>query len=270
MCIRDSLILYRQEPVGIFTGPAIDQGQVQLAVSLQLRQHAALLWGNQQCHCGGQLPLIFFGGCLAGIGVISGGGSDTDDLYIFKFGWNNGLALFFEIRSHHGNNISALQLAGQTSGKTLDGDGHGLLASIQIEMCIRDSITADPMFRREDLERWLERKNLPVRWVDGVYDRLASGGPIQNARPLKSLRIWQLKPDTPIEMRFIGLERMAREFDGPNPSQYRIAYDGQAESQELEDIWNKFCRRTLPGGERPLAISDVYKRQVYAPHRRLL
>ena len=73
-----------------------------------------------------------------------------------------------------------------------------------------DGITADPMFRREDLERWLERKNLPVRWVDGVYDRLASGGPIQNARPLKSLRIWQLKPDTPIEMRFIGLERMAR------------------------------------------------------------
>ena len=120
-----------------------------------------------------------------------------------------------------------------------------------------DGLTADPMFRREDLERWLERKNLPVRWVDGVYDRLAHGESIQNAQPLKSLRIWQLKPDTPIEMRFIGLERMAREFDGPNPSQYRIAYDGQAESQELEDIWNKFCRRTLPGGDHPLAISDV-------------
>ena len=120
-----------------------------------------------------------------------------------------------------------------------------------------DGLTADPMFRREDLERWLERKNLPVRWVDGVYDRLANGEAIQNAQPLKSLRIWQLKPDTPIEMRFIGLDRMAREFDGPNPSQYRIAYDGQAESQELEDIWNKFCRRTLPGGDHPLAISDV-------------
>lgn len=120
-----------------------------------------------------------------------------------------------------------------------------------------DGLTADPMFRREALERWLERKNLPVRWVDGVYDRLANGESIQNAQPLKSLRIWQLKPDTPIEMRFIGLDRMAREFDGPNPSQYRIAYDGQAESQELEDIWNKFCRRTLPGGDHPLAISDV-------------
>lgn len=58
-----------------------------------------------------------------------------------------------------------------------------------------DGLTADPMFRREDLERWLERKNLPVRWVDGVYDRLANGESIQNAQPLKSLRIWQLKPD---------------------------------------------------------------------------
>ena len=115
-------------------------------------------------------------------------------------------------------------------------------------------LEGDGLFRREDLERWLERKNLPVRWVDGVYDRLANGESIQNAQPLKSLRIWQLKPDTPIEMRFIGLDRMAREFDGPNPSQYRIAYDGQAESQELEDIWNKFCRRTLPGGDHPLAI----------------
>ncbi len=120
-----------------------------------------------------------------------------------------------------------------------------------------DGITADPMFRREDLEGWLERQNLSVRWVDGVYDRLASGSPIQNSQPPKSLRIWQLKPDTPIEMRFIGLERMTREFSGPDPGQYRIAYDGQAESTELEDIWNKFCRRTLPGGERPLAISDL-------------
>lgn len=120
-----------------------------------------------------------------------------------------------------------------------------------------DGITADPMFRREDLEGWLERQQLPVCWVEGVYDRLASGGSVQSTRPLKSLRIWQLKPDTPIEMRFIGLERMAGEFGGPAPSQYRIAYDGQTESAELEDIWNKFCRRTLPGGERPLAISDV-------------
>ena len=45
-----------------------------------------------------------------------------------------------------------------------------------------DGLTADPMFRREDLERWLERKNLPVRWVDGVYDRLANGESIQNAQ----------------------------------------------------------------------------------------
>ena len=46
-----------------------------------------------------------------------------------------------------------------------------------------DGITADPMFRREDLERWLERKNLPVRWVDGVYDRLARGAHSKRPAP---------------------------------------------------------------------------------------
>ena len=35
-----------------------------------------------------------------------------------------------------------------------------------------DGLTADPMFRREALERWLERKNLPVRWVDGSSSQI--------------------------------------------------------------------------------------------------
>ena len=52
-----------------------------------------------------------------------------------------------------------------------------------------DGITADPMFRREDLERWLERKNLPVRWVDGVYDRLASGSAGSSVRMPCEMRL---------------------------------------------------------------------------------
>ena len=33
-------------------------------------------------------------------------------------------------------------------------------------------MVADTMFRREELEGWLARKGLSVRWEDGVYDRL--------------------------------------------------------------------------------------------------
>lgn len=37
-------------------------------------------------------------------------------------------------------------------------------------------MVADTMFRREELEGWLARKGLSVRWEDGVYDRLSTGG----------------------------------------------------------------------------------------------
>lgn len=121
-----------------------------------------------------------------------------------------------------------------------------------------DGIVADPMFRREDLKGWLDRRNLEVRWAEGVYDRLASGqGPEKDGPPLKGLRIWQLRSDTPFEMRFIGLDRMNQEYGGPDPALYRVAYDGQAGSNDLEAIWNKFCRKELAGADHPLAISDV-------------
>lgn len=121
-----------------------------------------------------------------------------------------------------------------------------------------DGIVADPMFRREDLEGWLDRRNLEVRWAEGVYDRLASGqGPEKDGPPLKALRIWQLRSDTPFEMRFIGLDRMNQEYGGPGPALYRVAYDGQAGSNDLEAIWNTFCRKELAGADHPLAISDV-------------
>lgn len=121
-----------------------------------------------------------------------------------------------------------------------------------------DGVVADPMFRREDLEGWLDHRNLTVRWVDGVYDRLASGqGPEKDGPPLKSLRIWQLRSDTPIEMRFVGLERMREQYGGPDPALYRTAYDGQVGSNDLESIWSAFCRKTPAGADHPLAISDV-------------
>ena len=60
-------------------------------------------------------------------------------------------------------------------------------------------VVADSMFRREELEDWLARKGLAVRWEDGIYDRLSSGGyqkaadngpalPYLAARPLSSRR----------------------------------------------------------------------------------
>lgn len=123
-----------------------------------------------------------------------------------------------------------------------------------------DCVAVDPQFQREDLEGWLTRQGIAIRWVEGIYDRLISGGyhrVLESGSPLKACRIWQMGADTPIEMRFISLERMEREYGGPDPARYHVAFDGQVESDELEDIWNRFSCKALSNGDHPLAISDV-------------
>lgn len=116
-------------------------------------------------------------------------------------------------------------------------------------------VTADPIFRRMDLEDWLTRNRLEVQWIDGVYDRLSSGTNTGiSGSPLKSCRVWRLKSDSAIE-RFISLEQM-RAYGGPSPEKYQAVFDGQIESNDLEEIWNKLSRRPLDEGY-PLSISDV-------------
>lgn len=121
-------------------------------------------------------------------------------------------------------------------------------------------VVADSMFRREELEDWLARKGLAVRWEDGIYDRLSSGGyqkAADNGPALKSCRIWQLGPSAPAAMRFIGLDRMSGEYGGPDLTRYQAVFDGTVSTNSLDGIWEAFCRRSLGSDGQPLAISDL-------------
>ena len=120
-------------------------------------------------------------------------------------------------------------------------------------------VTVDPQFRREELEAWLVRHNLVPRWEEGVYERLANGDfrVGENGAELYSCRIWQLKPETPIEMRFIGLDAMTQKHGGPTPEQYHVVYDGRLQDNNLEKLWNQFSRTPLGPDGQPLTISDV-------------
>ena len=116
------------------------------------------------------------------------------------------------------------------------------------------------MFRREELEDWLARKGLAVRWEDGIYDRLSSGGyqkAADNGPALKACRIWQLGPSAPAAMRFIGLDRMSGEYGGPDLTRYQAVFDGTVSTNSLDGIWEAFCRRSLGSDGQPLAISDL-------------
>ena len=121
-------------------------------------------------------------------------------------------------------------------------------------------VVADSMFRREELEDWLAKKGLAVQWTDGVYDRLSTGGyqaAADSGPALKACRIWQLGPSAPTAMRFIGLNRMSKEYDGPDLSHYQVVFDGTVSTNSLDGIWEAFCRKPLGSDGQPLAISDL-------------
>ena len=102
----------------------------------------------------------------------------------------------------------------------------------------------DTMFQTQELERFLQKQSLTIRWEDGVYDRLLlgqRGGRFDpEAPPLKSCRVWQLTRDSPINMRFIPYEALLERFGQPDRKHYETVYDGLVGTNDPEEIYTLF------------------------------
>lgn len=119
----------------------------------------------------------------------------------------------------------------------------------------------DPMFRNEYLVRFLqEKKGLEPFWQEGVYDHLSHRkinltGEVQ---PVKNCRLHQLRTEVPPEERFLDFEDQVSRYGMPDPSRYETVYDCQIETNDLEEIYEKF-EREFPQRTtgHPISISDV-------------
>ena len=121
----------------------------------------------------------------------------------------------------------------------------------------------DPLFSGDTLNRFLDRQKgiEEVEWRDGVYDRLMNGQ-VENtveSPVLKNIRIWQLKPEVDVYMKFISYDRMVEKFGNPSPEDYQMVYDGEAESNNLEELYTRFNTGLHPSGYtgHSLSMSDV-------------
>ena len=119
----------------------------------------------------------------------------------------------------------------------------------------------DPLFQSEELNAFLSRqKDIgEVKWTGGVYDRLVNGQrDTQELTLLKSCRVWQLKPESDLRMRFISLADFCKEFGEPQMSDYQTVYDGEVETNNLEALYTKFNIDHPPGyAGHSLSMSDV-------------
>lgn len=108
-----------------------------------------------------------------------------------------------------------------------------------------DDAVIDNLFRTEEMTAFLEKRQLTAAWQDGIYDRLSTGAPVEEAAAessasLKSVRIWQLKPGACIGLKFISYDEVCKRYGEPDPSNYTPVWDGQPDTNDLEEIYAKF------------------------------
>lgn len=119
----------------------------------------------------------------------------------------------------------------------------------------------DPMFQTDELRSYLaEKEGLELEWRNGTYEGLVKGkiDPEGNAPRLKSCRVWQLKSNVDVMMKFIGYDELLEHFGEPDPDNYRVVYDGEVETNNLEELFAKFNLDHPPGYEgHSLSMSDV-------------
>lgn len=120
----------------------------------------------------------------------------------------------------------------------------------------------DEMFQKADLADFLEKENgLEIEWQSGIYERLIQGR-LENTNriTLKNCRLYQLKSTTDVRMRFIGYDDLKEKgFAEPNMGDYKVVYDGNIGTNDLESIYQKFdSGENLEGfSENGIYISDV-------------
>ena len=133
----------------------------------------------------------------------------------------------------------------------------------------KETAVVDSGFQNDELSAWLQSRSLSPRWTDGVLERLLAGeqyvGNNESAAPLKNVRIWQLKPETDVRMKFISLDELERQFGQPCRAHYRIAYDGQLGTNDLAGIEQRCADNPPPGYKgHMLSMSDVV--ELYDAH----
>lgn len=120
-------------------------------------------------------------------------------------------------------------------------------------------IIMDLMFQTSELEAWLTRNKLPVKWTDGVYDRIMSGSLSINSEDgtpiIKSCRIWQLKPGVAV---WNDLVTLGKQLPEPCIKDYAVVFDGCLGTNDLEVIYDMLTEKQHKGFcGYPLSVSDL-------------
>lgn len=122
-------------------------------------------------------------------------------------------------------------------------------------------VTVDTMFHSKELEQWLRKKGYDVLWKEGVFLRLVDSADSfgsENSKGVKTVRIWRLRKDYPMEARFLYLSEFRKNFEEPAIHIYERIFQEEMGTENLEIIYQFLSGEGATGDfGYPLSISDV-------------
>ena len=124
------------------------------------------------------------------------------------------------------------------------------------------NVLVDAVFFKQDLLDYADGKLRERFMVKEGIRRIPLGkdeAPNDVPARITRVKIWQLKPDVPIGMRYVTLfGRNERGFGSPKKDEYRTVWEGRMEKHDLEDLGERLARCTPADfGGHFLSVSDV-------------
>ena len=103
----------------------------------------------------------------------------------------------------------------------------------------------------------LVREGRAVRWQNGLAEKLRNLE--QNVPSVRRVRVYQLKPDVDPARKFIGYQELKELSGGPALKEYREVFCGQLDTDNPDELYERFNAAKLPKGYRGhrLSISDL-------------
>jgi len=104
----------------------------------------------------------------------------------------------------------------------------------------------------------LIRKGFTVRWMPGIARGLDKENPQDQTR---KVRVYQMKAEVDPAKKFIQYAQLYQRYGGVSPEDYTVVFDGKLDTDEPNELYERFNTLQLPKGYtgHRLSVSDIFE-----------